>query len=162
MTLPAVNSGSEDNSLPTLQEDVDAIAGMDDNTNNKDEHDDESTHCSEEDDAFDAEAISLPHMSSSTIPIVIDVSNKHRNTGFYSSSDPLFQGFCLYTTTASGSDCGSGTIKSTLSSSKPPPPPLTPGISSVAPTAASSSQRTSGELDHLFLPSVFRFLLRSS
>lgn len=53
-------------------------------------------------DAFDVNAVPMPRLSSSTVPIVVQVSNAHRTARFYQNdADPLFQGICLYSTTTS-------------------------------------------------------------
>jgi hypothetical protein len=75
---------------PIPQEEEGAVA--------TDEDDDESQSCDDDED-FDMNGISLPKLSSSTIPIILDVSNAHKGRGFYSSDDPLFQGICLYSST---------------------------------------------------------------
>ena len=72
------------------------------------EDNDQDDGTEEEVDEFDSDAISMPRLSSSTIPIVIDVSSRHRyNTGFYSSNDPLFQGVCLYSSSGTASKSNS-------------------------------------------------------
>ena len=68
------------------------------------ENNDQDEGSEEEEDEFDSDAIPMPRLSSSTIPIIIDVSSRHRhNTGFYSSNDPLFQGVCLYSSSGTAS-----------------------------------------------------------
>ena len=47
----------------------------------------------EEDDAFDMEGLPMPRISSSTLPIVVEVAPR---TGSFASKDPLFRGVCLY------------------------------------------------------------------
>jgi hypothetical protein len=78
-------ASSTDNLKPTIKEDV--IHG-----NDFDEEEDDY-------DGFDVCAIKEPRLSSSTVPIVVVVSNAHKTARFYTNSeDPLFQGVCLYST----------------------------------------------------------------
>jgi hypothetical protein len=70
----------------------------------RDRHgDDDSDVDEDEDDDFDMDGISMPRLSSSTIPIIVEVSsNAHKSAGFYSNpDDPLFQGVCLFSTSDS-------------------------------------------------------------
>ncbi|KAG7366713.1 hypothetical protein IV203_029383 [Nitzschia inconspicua] len=72
-----------------------------------------------EDDTFDMDAIPLPRLSSSTLPIVVRVSNAHRTDRFYQNADdPLFQGKCLYisstTQTTTKQDKQNGSTESTV------------------------------------------------
>eukprot|EP00529_Nitzschia_sp_RCC80_P036345 CAMPEP_0113488438 /NCGR_PEP_ID=MMETSP0014_2-20120614/26017_1 /TAXON_ID=2857 /ORGANISM="Nitzschia sp." /LENGTH=159 /DNA_ID=CAMNT_0000382151 /DNA_START=144 /DNA_END=623 /DNA_ORIENTATION=+ /assembly_acc=CAM_ASM_000159 len=76
------------------------------------EDNDQDENSEGEEDEFDSDAIPLPRLSSSTIPIIIDVSSRRRhNTGFYSSNDPLFQGVCLYSSSSTASKPNSSRIE---------------------------------------------------
>mmetsp|Transcript_24180 Transcript_24180/g.44969 ORF Transcript_24180/g.44969 Transcript_24180/m.44969 type:complete len:190 (+) Transcript_24180:262-831(+) len=89
----------------------------------RDDDDDDDDEDDDEDD-FDVNGVSLPRLSSSTIPIVVEVSNAHKTPRFYSNSeDPLFQGVCLFSTattksttpislSADASDTSSSTLPS--------------------------------------------------
>jgi hypothetical protein len=56
----------------------------------------------DEDDSFDINDVSVPRLSSSTMPIIVEVSNSNKVSRFYSNpDDPLFHGVCLYSTSSS-------------------------------------------------------------
>jgi hypothetical protein len=138
-----------------------------------DDGDEEEEVEDEDNDGFDCDAVPTPRLSSSTIPIVIDVSNRHRlNTGFYSSNDPLFQGVCLYSTsrattiissTTSSKRCDNESDDSSCfhdSSSSTATPTAAFPQSSSAVSSTSYAQPNGGESDRWFLPSsVFRFFV---
>eukprot|EP00529_Nitzschia_sp_RCC80_P035866 CAMPEP_0113460350 /NCGR_PEP_ID=MMETSP0014_2-20120614/10939_1 /TAXON_ID=2857 /ORGANISM="Nitzschia sp." /LENGTH=160 /DNA_ID=CAMNT_0000351995 /DNA_START=154 /DNA_END=636 /DNA_ORIENTATION=+ /assembly_acc=CAM_ASM_000159 len=76
------------------------------------EDNDQDENSEDGEDEFNSDAIPLPRLSSSTIPIIIDVSGRHRHsTGFYSSNDPLFQGVCLYSSSSTASKSNSSRIE---------------------------------------------------
>lgn len=56
--------------------------------------DDSSVDEDEVEDFFDNEGVPMPRLSSSTVPIVVEVTNN--NNGAYTSNDPLFNCVCLY------------------------------------------------------------------
>lgn len=139
-----------------------------------------------DDDEFNHEGIPMPRLTSSTIPIVVDVSNRHRHAGFYSSNDPLFQGVCLYSTSNAGNisrnnkgdDCNDKDILGQGNNHDCQPQIVEESNDSRLNDCAKSHHESAGgsilstpsailsssseELDHWFIPSVvFRFLLRS-
>lgn len=57
------------------------------------EEEDDEDESDEDGDEFDPEGVPLPRISSSTIPIVLEVAPRN---GRLASNDPLFHGVCLY------------------------------------------------------------------
>eukprot|EP00934_Nitzschia_sp_Nitz4_P000474 Nitzschia sp. Nitz4//scaffold6_size259037//135857//136297//NITZ4_001081-RA/size259037-processed-gene-0.76-mRNA-1//-1//CDS//3329556914//474//frame0 len=47
----------------------------------------------EEEDTFDMDGLPLPRLTSSTVPVSLEVA---RRSSTFNSGDPLFQGVCLY------------------------------------------------------------------
>lgn len=65
------------------------------NTQTSDELDGcSSTKSGIEDDTFDIDDMPMPRISSSTVPVVLEIAR--RSGGSFASADPLFRGVCLY------------------------------------------------------------------
>jgi hypothetical protein len=94
--------------LAMLSENEAVAIDEDDDDDETDSEDDED----HEDDHFNVDGLSMPKLSSSTIPIIVEVSNSYKSRGFYSSEDPLFQGICLYSSTKGDSNNQEGVSKS--------------------------------------------------
>ena len=94
----------------------------------------DSSSDDEELDHFDAEAVPMPSFGNTSIPVVLEVSSSN---GSFASTDPLFNGVCLYDGSMSPTQT-EAYIKTTSHPCTPDPP-----------------------LDYSwFLPSAFQHLLR--
>ena len=113
------------------------------------DNDDDESHSEELEDAFDMSDIKEPRLSSSTVPIVVQVSNAHKTARFYQNdADPLFQGVCLYSTATSS--------KNDVSETKQPPL-----FRPRADNDTSDSPESLDLWDQWYMPSaVFRYLWR--
>jgi hypothetical protein len=89
----------------TLPSQVASLEFDDVSKQNVDESRDEDDEDEEEGkDDFDMNGLPVPRLSSSTIPIIVEVSNAHRTARFYTNPhDPLFQGICLYSSSSPSS-----------------------------------------------------------
>jgi hypothetical protein len=80
----AINDSNDDESVPEA---------VDSSSVNSDGDEEDSDGDEEDSDLFDVEDIPMPSLSSSTVPIVLEVAPR---TGGFASDDPLFNGVCLY------------------------------------------------------------------
>jgi hypothetical protein len=77
----------------------------DDDVDDDDDDDEIEEENDDEDDLFDINDVSVPRLSSSTMPIIVEVSNSNKVSRFYSNpDDPLFHGVCLYSTSSSNTN----------------------------------------------------------
>jgi hypothetical protein len=130
------SSSSASRSQPGIDP-YESVPDVLDSTSVKSDDDDDDDYSDEEedDDLFYPEAIPMPRLSSSTIPIVMEVVQP--SNGRYTSTDPLFQGVCLYHYVSSSEK---------------------PATKSEAPKTEPSSREK--QLTHSwFFPSIFQHLL---
>jgi hypothetical protein len=129
-----------------------------------DEDDDDETESGDDDDDFNANGIAMPKLSSSTVPIIVEVSNSHKARGFYSSEDPLFQGVCLYSSTKdeTGDQGGLSGASSRITMPKALPVEEQNSESRLATSKISSDATVTEEESNSwyirFVPSMFQFL----
>lgn len=102
--------------------------------------DDDESSVEEDEDGFDMEAIPMPRLSSSTVPVKIEVVLPRSSSGQYTSEDPLFQGICLYTSTSSLT-------------------PSQPKSSATVESKVVEEARAESLHDRWFFPSIFQYLL---
>ena len=109
----------------------------------------------ENEDQFDSNSIPMPRLSSSTIPIVVEVvAPSHHGGGYYKSEDPLFQGRCLYSTSSSISSSNNGPSSSSATSQK-----NCEGSTRQSSPNTESSYREQHLTISWFFPPIFKHLL---
>lgn len=130
---------NQEHPLDNLQENIKCISS------------DESDCDPEEEDDFDVAGIPEPRLSSSTVPIVVEVSNAHKTARFYTNAeDPLFQGVCLYSTSSTK------TTESKTTADTAPTQLFRPRPD----TALSDSPESLDLWDQWYFPSFFLYLLQ--
>ncbi|KAL3921944.1 MAG: hypothetical protein SGILL_002475, partial [Bacillariaceae sp.] len=121
---------------------------------------DEDSEAEEDEDDFDLNGISEPRLSSSTVPIVVEVSNAHKTARFYKNEDdPLFQGVCLYSTsTTSAKSNKNSQSSSNITSEDYPASPEKLSQPRTDAATPSDKPESLGLWDQWYIPSVFRYL----
>lgn len=119
----------------------------------------------DDDDDFNVDGLSMPRLSSSTVPIIVEVSNSYKSRGFYSSEDPLFQGVCLYSSTKDENKNIEGASRSSSGNITPedmpvekPDPKKHAGVTAEKPSRLAVTEEESSSWYTRFVPSMFRFL----
>mmetsp|Transcript_118074 Transcript_118074/g.176413 ORF Transcript_118074/g.176413 Transcript_118074/m.176413 type:complete len:181 (+) Transcript_118074:303-845(+) len=99
---------------------LDSTSVKSDDEDDSDDDDDDDEEEEDDDDLFDLEGLPMPRLSSSTIPIAMEVI-RPSHTGMYKSEDPLFQGVCLYHSGSSNEKPSDHHHRAEATKSKAPP-----------------------------------------